>query len=75
VELKRVKNAVKSALHKGLHVNVGHGLNYENVNKIAALNGLRGLYIGHSIISRSIYVGMERAVREMKKLIKEAGKR
>jgi pyridoxine 5-phosphate synthase len=75
VELKRVENAVKSALQKGLHVNVGHGLNYENVNKVAALKGLRGLYIGHSIISRSIYVGMERAVREMKKLIKEAGRR
>jgi pyridoxine 5-phosphate synthase len=40
------------------------------VQKIAALKGLRGLYIGHSIIARSVYDGIQKAVREMKKLVK-----
>lgn len=73
-ELKRVKAAVKRGLDIGLLVNAGHGLNYTNVKKIAAIKGMRGLYIGHSIVSNSIYLGMEKAVREMKKLIKAAGR-
>ncbi len=56
----------------GLVVNAGHGLNYFNVVGIASIKGLRGLYIGHSIISRAVLVGIELAVREMKKLIKES---
>lgn len=71
-ELKRVKNAVKKGLDIGLLVNAGHGLNYSNVKKIASIQGIRGLYIGHSIVSNSIYLGMEKAVREMKKLIKQS---
>lgn len=71
-ELIRVMNAVKHALNVGLVVNAGHGLNYFNVAKIASIQGIRGLYIGHSIISRAVLVGMERAVKEMKELIKEA---
>lgn len=71
-ELIRIMNAVRYALDIGLTVNAGHGLNYFNVNKIAFLHGIRGLYIGHSIIARAVLVGMERAVREMKELIKEA---
>ncbi|MEW6215588.1 MAG: pyridoxine 5'-phosphate synthase, partial [Nitrospirota bacterium] len=47
-------------------------LNYFNVTKIASIQGLRGLYIGHSIVSRAVLVGIERAVREMKELIKAA---
>lgn len=73
-ELTRVKKAVKKAVETGLAVNAGHGLNYTNVKKIASVKGLRGLYIGHSIISRSVFVGVEKAVREMKKLIKESKK-
>jgi pyridoxine 5-phosphate synthase len=72
VELKKVKKAVERALNVGLAVNAGHGLNYSNVKKVASLKGLRGLYIGHSIVSRSIFVGIEEAVREMKKLIEES---
>ncbi|MEW6001354.1 MAG: pyridoxine 5'-phosphate synthase [Nitrospirota bacterium] len=68
-ELTRIMNAVKHASDIGLKVNAGHGLNYFNVTRIASIPGLRGLYIGHSIISRAVLVGMERAVREMKKLI------
>lgn len=71
-ELIRVMNAVRYALDIGLTVNAGHGLNYFNVQKIASLLGIRGLYIGHSIISRAVLAGMERAVREMKELIKES---
>lgn len=71
-ELIRVMNAVRYALDIGLTVNAGHGLNYFNVQKIASLQGIRGLYIGHSIISRAVLAGMERAVREMKELIKES---
>lgn len=68
-ELARVKKAVKLALRLGLVVNAGHGLNYSNVKKIASIEGLRGLYIGHSIISRAVFAGMEKAVREMKNLL------
>ncbi|HOA84156.1 MAG TPA: pyridoxine 5'-phosphate synthase [Thermodesulfovibrio thiophilus] len=71
-ELERVKDAVAYALNMGLKVNAGHGLNYYNVKRVAAIRGLRGLYIGHSIISRAVLIGIEEAVREMKKLIKEA---
>lgn len=69
MELIKVARAIKEALSLGLQVNAGHGLNYFNVKKIAAIEGLRGLYIGHSIISRAVLVGIERAVREMKELI------
>jgi pyridoxine 5-phosphate synthase len=71
-ELKRVKDAVKKGLEVGLLVNAGHGLNCNNVKKVAAIKGIRGLYIGHGIISDSIFIGLEKAVRQMKKLIKES---
>ncbi len=76
-ELTRVIKAVKKALDVGLLANAGHGLNYYNVSRVAEIEGLRGLYIGHSIISRAVLVGLERAVREMKDLINAAttGKR
>ena len=71
-ELTRVINSVRHALDIGLIVNAGHGLNYFNIIKIASIQGIRGLYIGHSIVSRAVLAGMERAVKEMKELIKEA---
>jgi len=71
-ELTRVIKAVKKALDVGLLTNAGHGLNYYNVSRIAEIEGLRGLYIGHSIVSRAVLVGLERAVREMKDLIRSA---
>ena len=67
-ELLRVIEAVKYARDLGLFANSGHGLNYLNVGGIASIEGIRGLYIGHSIISRAVLVGIERAVREMKEL-------
>jgi len=71
-ELIRISNSVRHALDIGLVVNAGHGLNYWNVTKIASIKGIRALYIGHSIVSRAVLVGMERAVKEMKELIKQA---
>ena len=71
-ELTRVVSAVKTALDLELLVNAGHGLNYFNVSQIVSIQGIRGLYIGHSIISRSVFSGIEGAVREMKQMIKEA---
>lgn len=69
-ELHRLIEAAEVAVRLGLFVNAGHGLNYHNVSRIAAIEGIRGLYIGHSIISRAVLVGLERAVRDMKELIK-----
>ncbi|HXX58646.1 MAG TPA: pyridoxine 5'-phosphate synthase [Thermodesulfovibrionales bacterium] len=68
-ELLNVADSVKVARHSGLAVNAGHGLSYGNVKDIVQIRELRGLYIGHSIISRAVLVGMERAVREMKELL------
>ncbi len=68
-ELLRVIKSVAKAIDIGLKANAGHGLNYINVSRIAEIDGISGLYIGHSIISRAVLVGMERAVREMKELI------
>ena len=70
-ELQRVYEAVGVAHKMGLSANAGHGLNYFNVARIAEIEGLRGLYIGHSIVSRAVLVGLERAVREMKELIRQ----
>lgn len=69
-ELAKIAQAVSYALDASMTVNAGHGLNYHNVKAIASLKGIRGLYIGHSIISRSAYVGIVEAVKEMKRLIK-----
>jgi pyridoxine 5-phosphate synthase len=53
----------------GLHLHAGHGLDYRNVTRIVRLPHVEELNIGHSIVSRSLFVGMERAVREMKALV------
>lgn len=64
-QLKILKRSVRHGLSLGLEVNAGHGLNYENVRDVAAIKGLNELNIGHSIISRAIFVGLGRAVEEM----------
>ena len=68
-ELDALKAATTFAREHGLHVHMGHGLNYTNVLPVAQLAGVEELNIGHSIISRAVLVGMERAVREMKEAI------
>lgn len=68
-ELNAIAIAGEVALDHGLLLHMGHGLTYRNVVPIAEINGVSELNIGHSIISRAVMVGMERAVREMKQLI------
>jgi pyridoxine 5-phosphate synthase len=68
-ELVKVMKSVHRAVAVGLKANAGHGLNYFNVVRIAESDSIRGLYIGHSIVSRAVLVGMERAVSEMKALV------
>ncbi len=72
LELERIRRGLEVARTGGLGVNAGHGLNYQNVSPIAALEGIEELNIGHSIIARAVLVGMERAVSEMVQLIREA---
>ncbi len=72
VELNRLVRAGQHAREAGLAVHAGHGLTYRNVQPVAAIAELEELNIGHSIVSRSIHVGMERAVREMRALIVSA---
>ncbi len=68
-ELRIISSAAEFALSLGLTVNAGHGLNYENVSRVAAISGIEELNIGHSIISRAVFVGIEDAVKDMVKLI------
>jgi len=68
-ELAKVVRSITHAAGIGLGANAGHGLNYHNVTGIAEIEGIRGLYIGHSVISRAVLVGLEKAVRDMKELI------
>jgi pyridoxine 5-phosphate synthase len=70
-ELEKIVTAVDYARSLDLQVNAGHGLNYVNVQAIAAINDIIELNIGHSIISQAIFTGMHEAVREMKKLMQE----
>ena len=65
-ELALLNRACQQAIANGLRVNAGHGLTYWNVHPIAVLEGMEELNIGHSIISRAVLVGLERAIREMK---------
>lgn len=65
----KILEAAKLARKLGLRVNAGHGLNYTNVHRILAIPGIEELNIGHSIISRAIFVGLDQAVREMKQIL------
>lgn len=69
-EFQKLKTATKLGQSLGLTVNAGHGLDYKNVKRMHEIDGLYELNIGHSIISRAIFVGLEQAVSEMKELIK-----
>lgn len=69
-ELAKIENAIKLAGKLGLGINAGHGLNYSNIRKVAALGGVEEYNIGHSIISKAVLVGLDRAVRDMVDLVK-----
>lgn len=68
-ELRTIETAARFAADIGLHVNAGHGLNYDNVKNIAKIPEIEELNIGHSIISRALFVGFKTAVLEIKQLI------
>ncbi len=72
VELHRISMAAIYATKKGLIVNAGHGLTYHNVQAIAALREIYELNIGHAIIGQALIIGLDKAVMNMKSLIREA---
>lgn len=74
-ELDKVRAAGKAIRDLGMRFNAGHALNYANVQPVAELPGVRELHIGHAIVSRSVFVGLREAVREMKQLMREAAGR
>lgn len=71
-ELSRIIFAGEKSRELGLVLNSGHGLNYQNVAEIVTIPGMHEVNIGHSIIARAIFVGLDRAVREMKEIIHRA---
>ena len=71
-EYERIVTAIKHGDSLGLHVNAGHGLNYQNVGQIAAIPEIKELNIGHAIIARAVFTGLQEAVREIKRLMLEA---
>lgn len=71
-EFAEVEKAVQWAKAAGLGVHAGHGLNYFNTGRVAALPRISELNIGHSIVCRAVFVGMERAVREMVEILRRA---
>ncbi|NLY12122.1 MAG: pyridoxine 5'-phosphate synthase [Gammaproteobacteria bacterium] len=75
VQLELLRKAAEFSLKQGLVVNAGHGLNYHNVEAIAAIPGINELNIGHAIIAHALFVGFPAAVAEMKALIVAAATR
>ena len=71
-ELAKLRLAGETIRALGMRFNAGHALNYYNVQPVARLAGVRELHIGHAIVSRSMFVGLREAVREMKRLMREA---
>ncbi|NQX92202.1 MAG: pyridoxine 5'-phosphate synthase, partial [Flavobacteriales bacterium] len=71
-ELEILKEGIAYALEQGLIVNAGHGLHYFNVKPIAAIEEIIELNIGHAIIARAAIDGLEKAVRDMKRIMIEA---
>ncbi|MBM4162177.1 MAG: pyridoxine 5'-phosphate synthase [Ignavibacteria bacterium] len=70
MQLKRIRRAAKLAKSLGLGVNAGHGLNYVNVTGVAAIREIDELSIGHAVITRALLVGLDRAVRDMLRLMR-----
>ncbi len=64
-ELRKIRDAATAIRHLGMSAHAGHGLNYHNVRSIAEVAEIEELNIGHSIIARAIFVGLDRAVRDM----------
>jgi pyridoxine 5-phosphate synthase len=75
MQLQRVALAGDLIVTAGMRFNAGHALTYANVQPVAALLGVRELHIGHSIVSRAVFSGLQQAVAEMKRLLVEAAAR
>lgn len=71
-ELSKIALAAEHAVHAGLEVHAGHGLDYDNVIPVATIPEISELNIGHSIVSRAVFTGLERAVVDMKQLLARA---
>jgi len=71
-ELARIKQGVLWGIQRGLRVNAGHGLHYTNVQAIAAIASISELNIGHAIVAQAVFVGWEKAVRDMKAIMVSA---
>lgn len=71
-EYNRVRDAAALGIEAGLEVNAGHGLHYHNTAAIAGIPGLNELNIGHGIVARAVFSGLEQAVRDMKTVIRDA---
>jgi pyridoxine 5-phosphate synthase len=71
-ELERLRAAARLGAGLGLEVHAGHGLNYRNVQPVAAVREIVELNIGHAIVAHALFVGLPAAVREMKRLMLEA---
>lgn len=71
-EFSKLRHATSLGHLLGLNVNAGHGLNYKNVSRMHEINGLHELNIGHSIITRAIFTGLEFAVKEMNSLVNKS---
>lgn len=74
-EIGKVARAGAAIRDLGMRFNAGHALNYYNVQPIARLAGVRELHIGHAIVSRAVFIGLREAVKEMKRLMREAAGR
>ncbi|HEV8378992.1 MAG TPA: pyridoxine 5'-phosphate synthase [Tepidisphaeraceae bacterium] len=70
-QLQRLIKAAALVRKAGMRLHAGHGLNYRNVQPVAAIEDMRELNIGHAIVSRGIFVGLREAVREMKRIMNE----
>jgi pyridoxine 5-phosphate synthase len=71
-ELDKIRVAGEAIRSRGMRFYAGHALNYFNVQPVAAMPGVRELHIGHAIVARAVFVGLREAVREMKRLMREA---
>lgn len=68
-EMERLQNGIQHGQEAGLAINLGHGLDYFNISAFAATPGIKEYSIGHSIVARAAYAGMEQAVRRMREII------
>jgi len=73
-EFDKILTAARIAAEAGLQVNAGHGLNYQNVARVVAIPQLVELNIGHAIVAQALFSGLAKAVRDMKRIVQEAGR-